>query len=75
MVEKDIIKSFHNLLRLIPSDGRIIINKNDLNIKKLLKIGCWSKVISLDIKEKNGDFNLIKGSEYEVIAKKKKYKA
>ena len=71
---KDIIKSFHNLLRLIPSDGRIIINKNDLNIKKLLKIGCWSKVISLDTKETNGDFNLIKGSEYEVIAKKKKYK-
>jgi UDP-N-acetylmuramate: L-alanyl-gamma-D-glutamyl-meso-diaminopimelate ligase len=71
---KDIIKSFHNLLRLMPSDGRIIINKNDLNIKKLLKIGFWSKVISLDTKKTNGDFSLIKSNEYEILVNKIKYK-
>ena len=70
---KDIIKSFHNLLRLMPSDGRIIINKNDLNTIKLLKIGCWSKVISLDTKKTNGDFNLIKANKYRIIVNKKEY--
>jgi len=70
---KDIIKSFHNLLRLISSDGKIIINKNDLNIKKLLTIGYWSKVITIDTKKTNGDFNLIKDNKYEIIAKKKRY--
>jgi len=69
----DIIKSFHNLLRLISSDGKIIINKNDLNIKKLLTIGYWSKVITIDTKKTNGDFNLIKDNKYEIIAKKKRY--
>ena len=70
---KDIIKSFHNLLRLISSDGKIIINKNDLNIKKLLTIGYWSKVITIDAKKINGDFNLIKDNKYEIIVKKKRY--
>ena len=70
---KDIIKSFHNLLRLISSDGKIIINKNDLNIKKLLTIGYWSKVITIDTKNTNVDFNLIKDNKYEIIAKKKRY--
>ena len=70
---KDIIKSFHNLLRLISSDGKIIINKNDLNIKKLLTIGYWSKVITIDTKKTNGDFNLIKDNKYEIIVKKKRY--
>ena len=70
---KDIIKSFHNLLRLISSDGKIIINKNDLNIKKLLTIGYWSKVITIDAKKTNGDFNLIKDNKYEILVKKKRY--
>ena len=70
---KDIIKSFHNLLRLISSDGKIIINKNDLNIKKLLTIGYWSKVVTIDAKKTNGDFNLIKDNKYEIIVKKKRY--
>ena len=69
----DIIKSFHNLLRLMPSNGKIIINKNSLNIKKLLNIGYWSKVITIDTKKTNGDFNLIKDNKYEIIAKKKRY--
>ena len=69
----DIIKSFHNLLRLMPSNGKIIINKNSLNIKKLLNIGYWSKVITIDTKKTNGDFNLIKSNKYEIVIKKKKY--
>ena len=39
-----IIKSFHHMIRLIPSNGSIVINKCDANIKKLLKLGYWSKL-------------------------------
>jgi len=71
---KDIIKSFHNLIRLLPSDGKIIINKNDPNIKKLLNIGYWSKVITFDTKKTNGDFSLVKNGNYEILINKNKYK-
>ena len=50
------------MIRLIPSDGTIIINKNDHNIKKLLQKGYWSKLITVDSKKSSGDFNLINHS-------------
>ena len=70
----DVIKTFHNLIRLIPPDGKIIINKNDQYIKKLIKIGCWSKIITIDEREKDGDLNLIKGKKYTLSVKNKRYK-
>ena len=70
----DIIRTFHNLIRLIPSDGKVIINKNDSNIKKLIKIGCWSKIITIDEKKTNGDLNLIKGKKYTLSVKNNRYK-
>ena len=60
----EIIKSFSHMIRLIPSDGTIIINKNDHNIKKLLQKGYWSKLITVDSKKSSGDFNLIKKKQY-----------
>ena len=70
----DIIKTFHNLIRLIPPDGKIIINKNDPNIKKLIKIGCWSKIITIDDKKTEGDLNLINGKKYTLSVKDIRYK-
>ena len=32
-----IIRSFHHVVRIIPNNGTIIYNKDDKNIKKLLK--------------------------------------
>jgi len=52
----DIIKSFHHLIRLVPPNGKIIINDNDINIKKLLKFGYWSKLITINSKKNIGDF-------------------
>ena len=60
----EIIKSFSHMIRLIPSDGTIIINKNDHNIEKLLQKGYWSKLITVDSKKSSGDFNLIKKKQY-----------
>ena len=41
---KQIFFHFHQLIRLIPANGKIIVNKKDNNIKKILEMGCWSEV-------------------------------
>jgi len=68
-----IIKTFSHMIRLIPSNGAIIINKNDPNIKKLLSNGYWSKLISVDSKNASGDFNLIKKHKYVLQNKNKDF--
>ena len=35
---------FHQLMRMVPSDGRIIANGNDENLKTLIEMGCWTPV-------------------------------
>ncbi len=60
----EIIKSFSHMIRLIPSDGTMIINKNDHNIKKLLHKGYWSKLRTVDSIKSSGDFNLIMKKQY-----------
>ena len=60
----EIIKSFSHMIRLIPSDGTMIINKNDHNIKKLLHKGYWSKLRTVDSIKSSGDFNLINEKQY-----------
>lgn len=41
---------FHHLIRTIPGRGRIIVNGDDLRLKEVLEMGCWSGLsrISLD---------------------------
>ena len=60
----EIIKSFSHMIRLMPSNGTIIFNKNNHNIKKLLQKGYWSKLKTVDSIKASGDFNLIKKKEY-----------
>ena len=67
----DIIKTFSHMIRLIPSNGSIIINKNDSNIRKLLSNGYWSKLVTVDSKKLSGDFNLIKKDGYTLQHKDK----
>jgi UDP-N-acetylmuramate: L-alanyl-gamma-D-glutamyl-meso-diaminopimelate ligase len=35
---------FHQLMRTIPSNGRVIVNANDKNTAKMLEQGCWTPV-------------------------------
>jgi len=35
---------FHQLLRMVPSDGQIIANGDDENLKRLIEMGCWTPV-------------------------------
>lgn len=37
-----ILWQFHQLLRMIPKSGRIVLNAADDNLKRLLGMGCWS---------------------------------
>jgi len=69
----DIKKSFHHLIRLIPSNGKIIFNSNDRNIKDLLKLGSWSKLISINTKKTIADYNLEKSNCYKLKMKNKIY--
>jgi UDP-N-acetylmuramate: L-alanyl-gamma-D-glutamyl-meso-diaminopimelate ligase len=39
-----IIWQFHQLLRTVPQNGRVIVNAADENISKLLGHGCWTPV-------------------------------
>lgn len=44
---EDIQKQFHHLVRLVPSDGRIVIPSNDRAIKQVLDMGCWSPTVTV----------------------------
>ena len=69
----DIIKSFHHLIRLVPPNGKIVINDNDVNIKKLLKFGYWSKLITINSKKNIGDFIMSKNNNYSISNNRNRY--
>jgi UDP-N-acetylmuramate: L-alanyl-gamma-D-glutamyl-meso-diaminopimelate ligase len=39
-----IIWQFHQLLRTVPGSGRILVNRADENLDRLLSMGCWTAV-------------------------------
>ena len=44
-----IFREFHHLIRTLKEEARIIFPTDDLNISKVLNMGCWSKLISYGI--------------------------
>ncbi len=46
-----ILWQFHQLLRMVPGAGHLILNGNDENIAALLKMGCWTKQQSFSAQE------------------------
>ncbi|MCD1125376.1 UDP-N-acetylmuramate:L-alanyl-gamma-D-glutamyl-meso-diaminopimelate ligase [Jinshanibacter sp. LJY008] len=36
-------KQFHHLVRLVPGQGKILLPENDLNLKHVINMGCWSE--------------------------------
>ena len=40
----DILWQFHQLMRTVPGNGRIVINGNDDNVAKVIEQGCWTAV-------------------------------
>ena len=37
-----ILWQFHQMLRILPGNGRLIVNADDANIARLIKMGCWT---------------------------------
>ena len=47
----DIYWQFHQLMRTLPSNGRVIVNAADLNIATMLGQGCWTPVEKFGLDE------------------------
>lgn len=39
-----ILWQFHQMLRILPGNGRLIVNANEPEIERLLNMGCWTPV-------------------------------
>ncbi|REF25836.1 UDP-N-acetylmuramate: L-alanyl-gamma-D-glutamyl-meso-diaminopimelate ligase [Xenorhabdus cabanillasii] len=37
-------KQFHHLVRIVPGIGKILVPDNDINLKQVLGMGCWSEL-------------------------------
>jgi len=44
---------FHQLLRMVPGDGQIIVNGHDENLKRLIEMGCWTPVQTFGTDDNN----------------------
>jgi UDP-N-acetylmuramate: L-alanyl-gamma-D-glutamyl-meso-diaminopimelate ligase len=40
----DILWQFHQLMRTVPANGRVIINADDENVSRIIAEGCWTPV-------------------------------
>ena len=39
-----ILWQFHQLIRIVPANGRLVVRSSDENIRRLLAMGCWTDV-------------------------------
>ena len=37
-------RQFHHLIRILPSDGKLIINHDDQNLQDVIDMGCWTPI-------------------------------
>ena len=42
-------RQFHHLVRTVPGNGRLIVNGEDKNLKRVLEMGCWTPVETFGI--------------------------
>jgi len=40
----DIRRQFHHLLKTVPAHGQVVVRHDDLEIRKVLDLGCWTPV-------------------------------
>lgn len=61
-------RQFHHLLRIVPTNGKVVYNQQDSNLEEVLAMGCWSETTSFGV---DGEWqaHLLKadGSEFEVL--------
>ncbi|MEA3292468.1 MAG: UDP-N-acetylmuramate:L-alanyl-gamma-D-glutamyl-meso-diaminopimelate ligase, partial [Pseudomonadota bacterium] len=47
-------RQFHHLVRTIPGDGRLIVNRQDNNLDRVLAMGCWTPVEYFSVTDDSG---------------------
>jgi UDP-N-acetylmuramate: L-alanyl-gamma-D-glutamyl-meso-diaminopimelate ligase len=40
---------FHHLLRTVPGNGSVIVNRHDTNLRRVLERGCWSRTATFGV--------------------------
>jgi UDP-N-acetylmuramate: L-alanyl-gamma-D-glutamyl-meso-diaminopimelate ligase len=50
-------KQFHLLLRMVPGDGRLVVNGAEKNLQRVIDMGCWTPVVRFSVNKQNGDWS------------------
>jgi len=51
-------RQFHHLVRTLPASAQIVVNQDDVNLREVLQMGCWSEVVNLSCQDSNADYYL-----------------
>ncbi|MEP6881688.1 MAG: UDP-N-acetylmuramate:L-alanyl-gamma-D-glutamyl-meso-diaminopimelate ligase [Dokdonella sp.] len=64
-------RQFHHFVRIVPGNGVLIVNAEDQHIAEVLRMGCWSQVVSFGIDAGDWRARLLEadGSAFEVSFK------
>lgn len=71
-------KQFHHLVRTVPANGQIICPESDENIADVLRMGCWTPVVTFALRDVNAkspwqaDMLAADGSHFAVYFENKK---
>lgn len=62
-------RQFHHLMRIVPGNGRVIVNAEDERLAEVLAMGCWSPVETFGIERGDWQARLLEsdGSRFEVL--------
>jgi len=52
---EDIERQFHHLVRIVPSQGRLIVNADDPALARVLAKGCWTAIETFAVLAQHGD--------------------
>ena len=58
-----IFREFHHLIRTLKEEAHIIFPTDDLNVSKVLNMGCWSNLISYGVDSNHENVISLKGSK------------
>ncbi|HET6913082.1 MAG TPA: UDP-N-acetylmuramate:L-alanyl-gamma-D-glutamyl-meso-diaminopimelate ligase [Rhodanobacteraceae bacterium] len=61
-------RQFHHLVRIVPGNGRLIVNAEDEHLREVLAMGCWTPVETFGIEAGDWRARLLEadGSAFEV---------
>lgn len=49
-------KQFHLLLRMVPSEGRLVVNGGEAHLQQVLEMGCWTPVVRFSANAQQGEW-------------------